>query len=71
MPQAYVDPFQQVTGNSDIAANVDGATASTISMPPVDEQVAAGDNTNIQPRGGAMPDQVYPVDPSAFRIPGM
>ena len=44
----------------------------TISMPSVSEQMVEDNNPQAAaPRAGVMPDQIYPADPSAFRIPGM
>ena len=44
----------------------------TISMPSVSEQMVEDNNPQAAaPRAGVMPDQIYPADPSAFRITGM
>ena len=67
--QDYADQLKNgVEGLGDPNATVDSSIPD-ISMPAVAEPVQSDDSGAIQ--NGVMPDQVYPADPSTFRIPGM
>ena len=67
--QDFADQLKNgVEGLGDPNATVDSSIPD-ISMPAVAEPVQSDDSGAIQ--NGVMPDQVYPADPSAFRIPGM
>ncbi len=67
--QDFADQLKNgVEGLGDPNATVDSSIPD-ISMPAVAEPVQSDDSSTIQ--NGVMPDQVYPADPSAFRIPGM
>ncbi|MBP5656889.1 hypothetical protein J6X15_04920, partial [Candidatus Saccharibacteria bacterium] len=67
--QEYVDQLQQGIINPDVTNSAGDSIAPDISMPSVSEQMV--EDNNPAPRGGVMPDQVYPADPSAFQIPNM
>ncbi len=69
--QDYVNQLQQDINNLENSNSNAELTTPDISMPPVSEQIANNDNSTNTVRGGVMPDQVYPVDPSAFQIPNM
>ena len=73
--QEYANQIQNELGGgaADESANL---AVPITSMPAVDEQAAgnpsgAAQNDVAARSIGVMPDQVYPADPSAFRIPGM
>ena len=73
--QEYANQIQNELGGgaADESANL---AAPITSMPAVDEKAAgnpsgAAQNDVATRSIGVMPDQVYPADPSAFRIPGM
>ena len=73
--QEYANQIQNELGGgaADESANL---AVPITSMPAVDEQAAGNPSgaaqNNVATRSvGVMPDQVYPADPSAFRIPGM
>lgn len=67
--QDFADQLKNgVEGLGGPNATVDSSIPN-ISMPAVAEPVQSDDSGAIQ--NGVMPDQVYPADPSAFRIPGM
>ena len=73
--QEYANQIQNELGSSTADESVNLAAPIT-SMPAVDEQAAGNPSgaaqNNVATRSiGVMPDQVYPADPSAFRIPGM
>ena len=73
--QEYANQIQNELGGgaADESANL---AVPITSMPAVDEQAAGNPSgatqNDVAARSiGVMPDQVYPADPSAFRIPGM
>ena len=67
--QDYVNQLQQDIANLEDSNSGNNPAVPNVSMPPVNENVI--NNTTNTVRGGVMPDQVYPVDPSAFQIPNM
>ena len=76
-PAAAPDSAEMAPNPSTQEYNEDNTTPTesmspTISMPSVSEQMVEDNNPQAAaPRAGVMPDQIYPADPSAFRIPGM
>ena len=69
--QEYVNQIQDNVNNEAITTAAE-SMSPTISMPSVSEQMVEDNNPQTAaPRGGVMPDQIYPADPSAFQIPGM
>lgn len=69
--QDYVDQLQQGIISPEATNTAEDSIASSISMPSVSEQMVEDNNPAETARGGVMPDQVYPADPSAFQIPNM
>lgn len=69
--QEYVNQIQNNVNNEAVTTAAE-SMSPTISMPSVSEQMVEDNNPQpAAPRGGVMPDQIYPADPSAFQIPGM
>ncbi|MCR5572242.1 MAG: hypothetical protein K6F57_00495 [Candidatus Saccharibacteria bacterium] len=69
--QDYVDQLQQGVISPEVSNTAEDSIAPSTSMPSVSEQMVEDNNPAETARGGVMPDQVYPADPSAFQIPNM